>query len=122
MIGVALAAVGLFVLQETWIRSDEFIVRQYSGEWRPWNRGHGFRVRVDMDRLRANGLSKEDVIYALTPSSLVGSPGRVDLPPPGVVFMTRYVTPDQYENSILKATAEGEILRLKDVAKIERSW
>jgi hypothetical protein len=122
MIGVAVAAVGLFVLRATWIGSDEFIVRQYSGEWRPWNRGHGFRVRVDLDRLRAHGISKEDVMDALKPSGMVGSPGRVDPPPPGVVFMTRYVTPDRYENIILKAIPEGDLVRLKDVAKIERSW
>ena len=33
--------------------------------------------------------------------------------------MGRYNKPEQYENIILKANPEGEILRLKDVAKVE---
>ena len=117
MIGVAVAAVGLFLLRAIWGRADEIIVRQYSEDWRPWNRGHELRVRLDLDRLRANNLSKEDVMEALTPSSL-GDPKQVD-PPPGVVFTKGSYRPDQYENIVLKANAEGEILRLKDVAKIE---
>jgi multidrug efflux pump subunit AcrB len=117
MICVAVAAVGLFVFRVTWGRADEFIVLQYSEDWRPWNRGHAFRIRLDIDRLRANNLSKEDVMEALRPSTMI-DPKQVD-PPPGVVFMTRYVRPDRYENIILKADADGEIVRLKDVAKVE---
>ena len=33
--------------------------------------------------------------------------------------MGRYNKPEQYENIILKANPDGEILRLKDVAEVE---
>jgi hypothetical protein len=80
----------------------------------PWNRGDAVLVRLDIDRLRAHDLSKEDVMRAMTPSGLVGHKE----PPPGVVFNAA-VRPDQYEEVILKASPEGEIVRLKDVAKVE---
>lgn len=48
-------------------------------------------------------------------------PKRVD-PPPGVVFLTHLYRYGDYENIILSATPEGEIVRLKDVAKVEVEW
>ena len=83
----------------------------------PWNRGDAVRVRLDPERLRAYGLSKEDVMKALAPSGIVDP--KEPLPPPGVVF-NALLRPDQYENCIVKASAEGDIVRLKDVAKVER--
>lgn len=100
--------------------ADVVFVRQYSGDRRSWNRGHAFRVRLDIDRLRAYDLSKEDVVRALTPSGIV-DPKRVD-PPPGVVPMWHYLRPDQYENIILKASPGGEVVRLNEVAKVEVGW
>lgn len=119
MIGVAVAAVGSFSLRTIWGRADEIIVRQYSEDWRPWKRGREFRVRLDLERLRAHDLSREDVMKALGESRMIdpSEPKRAD-PPPGVVFMTRYHRPDQYANIILKASPEGDIVRLKDVAKV----
>ena len=120
MIGVAVSAVGLFLLRATSGRADEFIIRQYSEDWRPWNRGAAVRVRLDIDRLRAYDLSKEDVMKAVTPSRMVDpkEPG----PPAGVVFFSRFCKPDQCDTIILRANAEGEIIRLKDVAKFEVGW
>ena len=83
----------------------------------PGNRSRAVQVRLDIDRLRAFNLSKEDVINALTPSRIIDP--KEPLPPPGVVFDTHLSTPDLYKNVILKADAEGNIVRLKDVAKVE---
>lgn len=83
----------------------------------PGNRGDAVLIRLDPDRLRAYGLSKEDVMEAATASGLVGFK---DPPPPGVVFNTHILRPDQYAKIILKANSEGEIVRLQDVAQIER--
>jgi hypothetical protein len=118
LIGVAIAAVGLLVIRANWIPGDEIIVREYDEHWRPWNRVHGARIRLNLDRLRAYGLTQDDVMEAMTPSTLTALPD----PPAGVVFMRRLCRPRQLEDSILKATPEGEILRLKDVAKIEARW
>lgn len=84
----------------------------------PWDRGDAVRVRLDVDRLRAYDLSKEDVMRALTPSGVVDP--REPLPPPGVVFDRHLSGPEGYENVILKANAEGDVVRLKDVATVER--
>ena len=54
-------------------------------------------------------LCKEDVMETLRPSSFI----RAD-EPPDVVFGT--LRPDQYEQVILKANAQGEIVRVRDVA------
>jgi AcrB/AcrD/AcrF family len=123
VVSVAIAAVGLFLLRAICGMGEEVIIRQYSENWRPWNRGDTVRVRLDIDRLRAYDLSKDDVMKALGESRMVdpSEPKRVD-PPPGVVFVTRLDKPDRYENIILKANAEGEIVRLRDVAKVEVGW
>jgi multidrug efflux pump subunit AcrB len=39
-------------------------------------------------------------------------------PPPGVVF-SPHPRPEQFEEVILRANPEGEIVRLRDVGKIE---
>jgi multidrug efflux pump subunit AcrB len=96
-------------------------VRQYPGKCHPWKRGAAIRLRLDIDRLRAYNLSSEDVMKGMAESSIISSPRRVD-PPPGVVFQTRLWRPEQYDNLILKASAEGDIVRLKDVGKVEVDW
>ncbi len=95
-----------------------FQIRQYPKDGHRWDRGDAVLVWLDSDRLRAYQLSIEDVMKALQESSVVGRPRRVDSPA-GVVFVTRLYRPEQYGKLILKANAEGEVVRLKDVAKVE---
>jgi len=123
MIGVVVAAAGFTLVRATWDRADEFIVRQYSPDWRPWKRGEAIRVRLDLDRLRAFALSREDVMKAFAESRMIDpvQTKRAD-PPPGVVFVTRLARLDRNQNIILRANAQGEIIRLKDVAKVEVAW
>jgi hydrophobic/amphiphilic exporter-1 (mainly G- bacteria), HAE1 family len=91
------------------------------------NRAYAMRVWLNIDRLRAYKLSSEDVMKALSEQSIIGSPGRLGQAT-GItsqsreyvlMWVGRYNKPEQYENIILKANADGEILRLKDVAKVE---
>jgi multidrug efflux pump subunit AcrB len=98
-----------------------FQLRQYPEERHLWNCGAAIRVRPDIDRLRAYDLSRDDVMKAFGESTIFGSPRRGD-PPPGVVFVRRLGTPDQYENVIVKASPDGEIVRIKDVAEVEVGW
>lgn len=96
-----------------------FQIRQYPEDRQPRTRGDAIRVRLDIDRSRAHDLTSEDVMKALTVGcSFAGSPERVN-PPPGVVYVTHLDSPERYEQFILKANAEGELVRLKDVAKVE---
>ena len=65
-----------------------------------------YRLLIDPDRLRAYQLSVNDFLEALQASML---------PAPVVQFTSI----DKFEHIVLKATPEGEIVRLSDVARIE---
>jgi len=94
-------------------------IRQYLKDGEPWDCGAAILVRLDIDRLRAYNLSSEDVMKALGENSMVvGSRRRVD-PPPGVVFVKQLDRPERYKEVILRANPKGEVVRLKDVAKVE---
>jgi HAE1 family hydrophobic/amphiphilic exporter-1 len=91
------------------------------------NRAYAMRIFLNLDRMRAYHVSSEDVMTAIKEQSMIGSPGRLGQAT-GIKSQTveyvltwvgRYNKPEQYENIILKANPEGEILRLKDVARIE---
>jgi hypothetical protein len=83
----------------------------------PWDRGNAVRVQVDIDRMRAYDLSPDLILESIKPSRIVDP--TEPSPPPGVVFANRVASTDQYEDIIVKATAEGEIVRLKDIATVE---
>lgn len=91
------------------------------------NREYAMRVWLKPDRMLAYKISAEEVMEALAQQSLEASPGKTGessgkrseafeyvLKYPG-----RYTTEEQYGNIVLRATPDGEILRLKDVAKVE---
>ncbi|OYP34547.1 efflux RND transporter permease subunit [Rhodopirellula sp. MGV] len=90
------------------------------------NRAYAMRVEMNMERLRAYNMSAEDVMEALAEQSMIGSPGRLGQATGRtsqtieyvLTWVGRYNKPEQYENIILKANSEGEILRIKDVAKV----
>ena len=90
------------------------------------NRAYSMRVELDPERMRAYSVSTEDVMEALDEQSMIGAPGRLGQAT-GVTsqsreyvltWIGRYKTPEQYEDIILRANAEGEILRLKDIASV----
>jgi HAE1 family hydrophobic/amphiphilic exporter-1 len=91
------------------------------------NRIFAMRVWLDPDRMRAYSVSSEDVMKALGEQSIIGSPGRLGQATGKtsqskeyvLTYIGRFNEADQYKNIILKATPNGEILRLKDVAEVE---
>ena len=91
------------------------------------NREYAMRIWLKPDRMLAYKISADEVMDALSQQSLEASPGKTGessgktsqsfeyvLKYPG-----RFTTNEQYENIIIKANANGELLRLKDVANIE---
>ena len=91
------------------------------------NREYAMRVWLKPDRMLAYKISSEEVMKALDEQSLEASPGKTGessgkrsqafeyvLKYPG-----RFTTKEGYENIILRSNADGEILRLKDVAEVE---
>ena len=91
------------------------------------NKEYAMRIWLKPDRMQAYKISSDEVMNALDEQSLEASPGRTGessgkrsqtfeyiLKYPG-----RFKTKEGYENIILKANPNGEMLRLKDVADIE---
>ena len=91
------------------------------------NRAYAMRVWLNPERMRAYGISSEDVMEALADQSVIGSPGRLGQATGRtsqsreyvLTYVGRYDKPEQYADIILRASHEGEILRLKDVAEVE---
>ncbi len=90
-------------------------------------RQYAMRIWLKPDRMRAYDVSTEEVMKALAEQSVIGSPGRIGQASGKVAqsleyvltYPGRYNKPDQYENVILRATEQGEMIRLKDVARVE---
>ncbi|MFG0335793.1 MAG: efflux RND transporter permease subunit, partial [Maioricimonas sp. JB049] len=90
------------------------------------NRSYAMRIELDVDRMRAYKVTAEDVMEALDEQSMIGSPGRLGQATGTrsqtieyvLTWIGRYKTPEQYEQIILKASPESEILRLGDVADV----
>ena len=91
------------------------------------NRIFAMRVWLDPDRMRAYNVSTDDVMKALSEQSVIGSPGRLGQATGKtsqskeyvLTYVGRFNKAEQYENIILKANPDGEILRLKDVCQVE---
>ncbi len=93
------------------------------------SRQFAMKLWLNPDRMRAYGVDTEDVMKAVAQQSIVGRPGRVGQSSGKtaqsleyvLVYEGRYNKPEQYENIIIKANESGEILYLKDIAKVELS-
>jgi HAE1 family hydrophobic/amphiphilic exporter-1 len=91
------------------------------------DREYSMRIWLKPDRMQAYKVSADEVMDALGEQSMEASPGRLGessgkksqafeyvLKYPG-----RYTNKEQYENIVIRANADGQLLRLKDVAQVE---
>ncbi len=91
------------------------------------SRAFAIRVWLNPDRMRAYNISANDVLKSIDEQSVMARPGRVGLSSGKKAQSQEYVftykgwynKPEQYENIVIRATSEGEILKLRDVAEIE---
>jgi HAE1 family hydrophobic/amphiphilic exporter-1 len=91
------------------------------------NRIFAMRVWLNPDSMRRYNVSTEEVMKALSEQSIIGSPGRFGQATGKtsqtreyvLTYIGRYNKPEQYGNIILRANANGENLKLKDVAEVE---
>jgi HAE1 family hydrophobic/amphiphilic exporter-1 len=91
------------------------------------SRAFAIRVWLNPDRMRAYKVSADDVLKAIDEQSVLARPGRVGLSSGKTAQSQEYVftykgwynTPEQYEEIIIRANPDGEILKLKDIAQIE---
>src|SRR6476469_9594190 len=91
------------------------------------NREYAMRIWLKPDRMLAYKISADEVMKALDEQSLEASPGKTGESSGKrsqsfeyvLKYSGRFTTKEQYENVVLRASANGEILRLKDVAEVE---
>ncbi|MHC4217591.1 MAG: efflux RND transporter permease subunit, partial [Planctomycetota bacterium] len=87
----------------------------------------GMRVWLDPDLLKARQLTTNDVVDAIREQNVQVAAGQIGAPPSptGQEFqytvnaMGRLTDVEQFENIILKVGAAGEIVRVRDVARVE---
>ena len=91
------------------------------------SRTYAMRIWLNPDRMRAYNVSTEEVMKALGEQSVVGRPGRLGQSS-GIkaqsleyvlTYKGRFSEPAEYENIIIRANAQGESIRLKDIGKAE---
>lgn len=91
------------------------------------SRKYAMRVWLKPDRMRAYNVSAEEVLEAMQEQSLIARPGRLGSSS-GIkaqsleyvlVYEGQFNEPEQYENIIIRANEEGEILRLGELADVE---
>lgn len=91
------------------------------------SRQYAMRIWLKPDRMRAYNVGAQEIMEALNEQSVIGSPGRLGRASGKrsqsveyvLTYEGRFNEPEQYENIILRSNAEGELLRLKDVAEVE---
>jgi hydrophobic/amphiphilic exporter-1 (mainly G- bacteria), HAE1 family len=90
-------------------------------------REYAMRVWLKPDRMTAYDISAEDIINALRNQNLEAAPGKIGESsgrnPQSLQYVLRYTgkftQQKQYEDIIIKATSQGQLLRLRDIAEIE---
>ncbi len=91
------------------------------------DREYAMRVWLKPDRMQAYKVSADEVMKAIGEQSLEASPGRLGESSGKksqafeyvLKYSGRYTTKEAYENIVVRATSDGELLHLKDVADVE---
>src|SRR6478609_472563 len=91
------------------------------------SRRYAMRVWLNPERMRAYSISVEEVMKAIGEQSIIGRPGRIGQSS-GIAaqsleyvltYKGRYNKPEEYEDIIIRANANGESIHLRDIAKVE---
>lgn len=91
------------------------------------SRTYAMRIWLDPERMRAYNISTQEVMDALAEQSIVGRPGRIGQSS-GIkaqsleyvlTYKGRFSEPKQYEDVIIRANANGESIKLKDIGRAE---
>src|SRR5574341_2251628 len=88
---------------------------------------YGMRIWIRPDKLAKLGLTPADVISAVKEQNIQAPAGKVGAAPTPknqaftetVSAPGRLVTPEEFENIIVRQTADGSVVRIKDVGRAE---
>src|ERR1700722_19846388 len=88
---------------------------------------YSMRVWLDPDKLASKQITTQDVVAALARQNVQVAAGQVGQPPnpPGQAFQLTVTTlgrlsePSQFESIVVKSGAGGQVVYLRDIAKVE---
>lgn len=91
------------------------------------SRQYAMRIWLKPDRMRAYNISPEEVMEALSKQSIIGTPGRLGRADGYqsqsleyvLTYIGRFNKPEQYKDVVIRSNANGELLKLKDIADVE---
>lgn len=97
------------------------------GQIQPFGSPYAMRIWLDPARLAAVQLMPSDVRAAIQAQNVEVSAGQIGTPPfvdgqmlnATVKAKSRFTTPEQFRNIVLKTQTDGSIVRLSDVARVE---
>ncbi len=90
-------------------------------------RQYAMRIWLNPDRMRAYSVSVDEVMDAISSQSIIGRAGRLGQST-GIsaqskeyvlIYKGRFSKPEEYEDIIIRANPNGEILRIKDIGKVD---
>ncbi len=138
IINSSLLAIGFFSEDGSLSASDmsDFVMNKVAeqiqrvegvGGVEQYGAGYAMRVWLDPDRLRAYALTPADVVGALRAQNAQFSVGQLGGMPQvanqqinaTVTARGRLTTPEEFGNIIVRGSASGAVLRLRDVARVE---
>jgi HAE1 family hydrophobic/amphiphilic exporter-1 len=87
----------------------------------------GMRIWLDPGQLKARGLTTDDVVAALREQNVQVAAGKIGAPPNpaglnfeyAVTTLGRLETVEQFGNIIVRSGQAGELVRIRDVARVE---
>ena len=88
---------------------------------------YSMRIWMDADRMNQLGITAQDVITAIRQQNLQAAAGQIGAPPapPGqqrqltILAKGRLATPQEFANIILRTNANGAIVRIADIGRVE---
>jgi hydrophobic/amphiphilic exporter-1 (mainly G- bacteria), HAE1 family len=88
---------------------------------------YSIRVWLDPEKLKARGMTAQDVTQALQQQSQQVAAGQIGGPPTQegqpfqytMIVQGRLADPDQFENVIVKTGNAGEVTRVRDIGRVE---
>lgn len=91
------------------------------------SRQYAMRIWLKPDRMRAYNISTEEVMEAVQEQSVIGRPGRIGQSSGKkaqslefvLTYKGRFSKPEEYEDIIVRANPDGEVLKLGDIADVE---
>jgi hydrophobe/amphiphile efflux-1 (HAE1) family protein len=89
-------------------------------------RDYAMRIWLDPTRMAFAGITAEDIVTAVQSHNAQIAGGQLAEPPvldqafqPSVTFRGRLAQPAEFENIVLRIGAQGQLLRLRDVGRVE---